>query len=82
MLSLHERMLPTSAGGDGTRDLLVSSRTAHPPEPPRPAFSGFEEEKCIYKGSLLFGGEVLNISSSVIKKIYHYFHEFEARVKK
>ena len=44
--------------------------------------SGFEEEKCIYKGSLLFGGEVLNIFIECNKKKYHYFHECEARVKK
>ena len=36
MINLHERMLPTSAGG-WTRNLLVSSRKAHPNEPPRPA---------------------------------------------
>ena len=31
-------MLPTSGeGGAGTCDLLFSSRTAHPTEPPRPA---------------------------------------------
>ena len=36
MINLHERMLPTSTG-DWTRDLLVSSRTAHPTKPPRPA---------------------------------------------
>ena len=35
MINLHERMLPPSRGR--TRDLLVSSRTAHPTEPPRPA---------------------------------------------
>ena len=40
-----------------------------------------QEEKCIYKGSLLFGGEVLNIFIECNKK-YHYFHECEARVKK
>ena len=37
MINLHEKTL----GGGWTRDLLVSSRTAHPTEPPRPAhFSG------------------------------------------
>ena len=38
MINLHVRMLPTSAGG-WTRNLLVSSWTAHPTEPPRPANS-------------------------------------------
>ena len=32
MINLHERMLPS-----WTRDLLVSSQTVHPTEPPRPA---------------------------------------------
>ena len=40
MINLYERMLLTSGGEGGrgsTRDLLVSSRTEHPTEPPRPA---------------------------------------------
>ena len=35
-INLHERMLPTSVGVE-PGDLLVSSRTAHPTQPPRPA---------------------------------------------
>ena len=37
MINLHERMLPTSTGVEPALNLLVSSRTAHPTEPPRPA---------------------------------------------
>ena len=42
MISLHERMLPTSAGVEPAT--LVSSRTAHPTEPPRPAIKELDNK--------------------------------------
>ena len=50
MINLHERV--ADLGGGWTRDLLVSSRTAHPTEPPRPAKTKYYKDR-LYKVSYI-----------------------------
>ena len=60
MINFHERLLPTSAGVE-----LVSSRTAHPTEPPRPAGLAVNQWNftvyCLFSASL----RILNRNSLV-----------------